>query len=80
MSRLCPTLGGFALSFHGGAAAPYGPTQGARDRVWPRHGRFPCWGGKMKTQQKIEWEWWFGLRWSKLHGKTQQPAESRRSR
>ena len=63
-----------------GAAAPYGPTQGARDRVWPRHGRFPCWGGKMKTQRKIEREWWFGLKWPKLHGKTQQPAESQRSR
>ncbi len=36
--------------------------------------------GKMKTQQKIEREWWFGLRWPKLHGKTQQPAKSRRSR
>ncbi len=62
-----------------GAATPYGPTQGARDRVWPCHGRFPCWGGKMKTRRKIEREWWFGLRWPKLHGKTQQPAESRRS-
>ena len=38
------------------------------------------WGGKMKTQQKIEREWWFGLRWPKLHGKTQQPAESQRLR
>jgi hypothetical protein len=37
-----------------GAAAPYGPTQGARDRVWPRHGQFPCWGGKMKTAKNIE--------------------------
>ncbi len=62
-----------------GTAAPYGPTQGARDRVWPRHGWFLCWGGKMKTQRKIEREWWFGLRWPKLHGKMQQPAESRRS-
>jgi hypothetical protein len=33
----------------------------------------------MKTQQKIEREWWFGLRWPKLHGKTQQLAESRLS-
>ncbi len=45
----------------------------------PRHGWFPCWGGKMKTQQIIEREWWFGLRWPKLHGKKQQPAESRHS-
>jgi hypothetical protein len=37
-----------------GAVAPYGPMQGARDWVWPRHGWFPCWGGKMKTQQKIK--------------------------
>ena len=36
-----------------GAAAPYGPMQGARDRVWLRHGQFSCWGGKMKTQRKI---------------------------
>ncbi len=61
------------------AAAPYGPTQGARDQVWPRHGRFLCWGGKMKTQQKIEREWWLGLRWPKLYGKMQQPTESWRS-
>ncbi len=33
----------------------------------------------MKTQQKIEREWWFGLRWPKLHGKMQQPAKSQRS-
>ncbi len=37
-------------------------------------------GAKMKTQQKIEREWWFGLRWPKIHGKTQQPAKSWRSR
>ncbi len=73
MSRLCPASA--APPTHC-ATAPYGPTQGARDWVWPRHGWFPCWGGKMKTQQKIERGGWFGLRWPKLHGKTQQPAES----
>jgi hypothetical protein len=64
MSRLCPTLGGFALSFHGHVSgAPNAWRRGSlrpharcRDRVWPRHGRFPYWGGKMKTQQKIERE------------------------
>ncbi len=37
-------------------------------------------GGAKWRQQKIEKEWWFGLKWPKLHGKMQQPAESQRSR
>jgi hypothetical protein len=35
-----------------GAADPYGPTKGARDRVWRRNGWFACLGGKMKMHQK----------------------------
>jgi hypothetical protein len=37
-----------------GATAPYGPTQGVHGRVWQRNGWFTCYGGKMKTHQKIE--------------------------
>ncbi len=33
----------------------------------------------MTTHQKIEREWWFGLRWLKLYGKKQQPAKNWRS-
>jgi hypothetical protein len=35
------------------AAAPYGPTQGARGWVWRRDGWFACLGGKMKPHKKI---------------------------
>ncbi len=32
------------------------------------------------NEKKIERKWGHGLKWPKLHGKTQEPAESRRSR
>jgi hypothetical protein len=32
------------------------------------------------NDKKIERKWGLGLKWPKLHGKTQQPAESWRSR
>jgi hypothetical protein len=40
----------------------------------------PSFGATIGTTKKIEGKWGLGLRWLKLYGKTQQPAESQRSR
>ncbi len=40
----------------------------------------PSFGATIGTTKEIEWKWGLGLRWLRLYGKTQQPAESRRSR
>jgi hypothetical protein len=38
-----------------GAAAPYGPTQGACGWVWRHNGWFACLGGEIKMHRKKRW-------------------------
>ncbi len=38
-----------------GTAAPYGPMQGTRGRVWRQDSWFACLGGKIKMHQKKRW-------------------------
>jgi len=40
------SMGRLSAPSTNGAAAPYGPTQGARGRVWRRDGWFACLGGR----------------------------------
>ena len=86
MSHCCPTLqrlwpspsmGRPAAPLTHGAAAPYGPIQGARHRVRRHHCWFPCLGHRNATHQKTEkeagsWSWWPPFRQY-----TQQPTKSR---
>ena len=48
------SMGRLAAPPNHGAAASYRLMQGARHRVWRRHGWFACLGRQKETHQKIE--------------------------